>query len=1531
MGGVLNTNQAFTLAILLHCAVSSSNAQESDARLSEPMVVELSEAGEEWVQSAEESCIGCTEGTLETTNGPDVIVGNIYEVSSFGSTIGISAFSIGTVSCNIGDQPLSWVTNTNRHPVIGQNMFRLKDGRFEQIGQSWLKHAFLAFSEGLCFADCQPTNGTLLGVHCSDPYSATLNGAQYNLGPKYQVNASTGYFPYPPANPSYIGVTPRRLQVTHTDLNPLQNGGGQYFVEAQYVTSDDAEAGNKDNNASYAPINVFGSGSSWTIRLSGTTRRKKPGIRAWKDHDPSVVETDVQVPDDGLMIVAAKVTDLGVGKWHYEYAVQNLNSHRSAGSFSVPIDPTAALENIEFHTTRYHSGEPYIPTDWPTRRTDGRLTWYTATYLENQDANALRWGTLYNFRFDADRPPQSTTIELGLFRPGTPASVSAQTVGPLTEPADCNKNGVPDPTDIKNQTSEDCDSDSIPDECEVVIATSVSLTSGLVDPVAIAAIPEDADRLFVVERGGRVRLFNGDALLSTPFLDISDRVGSNAGQGLSGIAFAHDYFDNGYFFVQYGDPGGAVVIARYTTSEIASQADGDSELVLKRITSRNAIPSAGQLHFGPDGLLYSGLGSVAGIADEIPVAQDPASLLGKVIRLDVNRPPDYIPLANPFVGPALPVDEIWAMGLHDPRRFSFDRSTGDLYVADSGDTTVDEIDIQRAASRGGENYGWPCLEGTECTGQAGCSCSSRLLISPIHQVPRMGSDCPGLVGGLVYRGCSFPNLQGHYFFSDSCPETIYSFRTEDGLVHDIVDRTAELTPDDGPIGTIAAFGEDAAGEMYFATSNGELFKVVRDPMPQTDCGDGLLNPGEECDDGNSEEGDGCSAFCRIEPRPVNDRCARTIPIREETVTFDTHGAGSDGPDESLLCQIDDAVESDVWFCYTAGCTGTATLDFCGGTFDPIVAVYTGCNCPTTRSATVCDIGCAFEEGLTIPVSACGSYLLRVGGFLGEQRIGKLSITCDPDPIQNDCNENGVDDASELRCLTEHDNNENGVLDSCETNGDPIRGGRLYDQWWSVLGIPPPESDHPLWSSRPDVVSNSAGGAATWRCVECHGWDYQGVNGQYGTGPHRTGFRGVLGSEMNAEVIRQLLSTPPEKGKNPSGHGYGGYLNADDLNDLVAFLLSGAIGTDVLIDPISGQFQGDPVNGAADYALVGSAYQCLKCHGADGTYIDFGTKESPSYLGTVAHEDPWRFLHRTRMGTPNGAMLGWLQNEGDDQSAADIGKYVQATFPIECVSNDQCDDGITCTVDRCDSNGRCVYQPDDSTCTQDSDFCNGPEVCDPVSGCQSAGNPCSEPSACDNTAQSCGCLSPLMTAAGSRYLAILVRAARDNVPFGFAITPECDASVVRYLSVPDGPDRIARIVSDPSEAAHLTASEWGEVVFAYGVEIVPETTYQARSDCGLPNRPMFSGFAEATTFSWGDVLGLDEVVGITDPDGEVSFLDISAVVDGFRAIPEALPFRRLDLFGCVPDQTVDFLDVAGCVDAFKGLSYRRGSRCPGPCW
>jgi hypothetical protein len=388
--------------------------------------------------------------------GGDIITGDVIQVLNTTSQGGIEAVTFGTMACNMGDQPLDWFASTTQHPVTTSSLFRLQTidsvSRFEQVGIGWVAHEFFALSQATCCTDCQPTNGQALGVRCSSPLGASYQSFHANLAPRFDINAFTGEFPFPPSNPPIVGSIARRVQVAIADLDPRQNGGGSYFVESMYVHPDEAGWGNQFNNASWRPVVVSGTGDAWNLALSGAATREQPAIYAWKSAVPSVMLAEQIVPGEGLFIVGANVTEIAPGQWHYEYAVENINSDRSARSFRVPLPPGSGASQIGFHDVTYHDGDgaggqDVDGTDWASNVIGPELVWQTQTWEENINANALRWGTLYNFRFVTTTAPVEGDVTLGLFKPSpsldapVPNSIAVRTLVPAAAtivcPADC--------------------------------------------------------------------------------------------------------------------------------------------------------------------------------------------------------------------------------------------------------------------------------------------------------------------------------------------------------------------------------------------------------------------------------------------------------------------------------------------------------------------------------------------------------------------------------------------------------------------------------------------------------------------------------------------------------------------------------------------------------------------------------------------------------------------------------------------------------------------------------------------------------------------------------------------------------------------------------------------------------------------------------------------------------------------------------------------------------------------------------------
>ncbi|MCB9852957.1 MAG: hypothetical protein H6819_07665 [Phycisphaerales bacterium] len=367
---------------------------------------------------------------------PDVVYTNCTNVATYGPVGNMYAYALSSTTCNIGSMTLLWGTSHNGTPALAMNAYRIFDGRLEQIGQGWVKHSCCAAAGSGCGLTCQGGGGSQLGAGCSDVYGAGYNGGQSRLGPRFEINAFTGNIT--PA-PSDIGdAVYKRLQIEVGDMSTANYPGAQYLIEGVYVGSDDAAAGNGWNNASYRMASI--SQSTFDMTMLDQMHVSVPAIYAWRDHgnglntpDNRVEVQQVDVPGEGIFHLASKVTDNGDGTWRFDYAVYNLNSDRSGGSFSVPLG-AATPTNIGFKDVDYHSGEPYDNTDWAVSIDGTTITWAsTSTYDQDPMSNALRWGTMYNFWFTSDVGPNDELgeVTLGLFKPGTPTSVSATTQVPL--------------------------------------------------------------------------------------------------------------------------------------------------------------------------------------------------------------------------------------------------------------------------------------------------------------------------------------------------------------------------------------------------------------------------------------------------------------------------------------------------------------------------------------------------------------------------------------------------------------------------------------------------------------------------------------------------------------------------------------------------------------------------------------------------------------------------------------------------------------------------------------------------------------------------------------------------------------------------------------------------------------------------------------------------------------------------------------------------------------------------------------------
>jgi glucose/arabinose dehydrogenase len=342
----------------------------------------------------------------------------------------------------------------------------------------------------------------------------------------------------------------------------------------------------------------------------------------------------------------------------------------------------------------------------------------------------------------------------------------------------------------------------------------VEVASGLVSPVHLSA-PKGDSRLFIVEQTGRIRIVKDGALLPTPFLDIQDRLTSGGERGLLSVAFHPDYASNGYFYVDYTDRAGDTRIERYHVGTNPDVADPASGKLLLRIDQPYANHNGGLVLFGPDGMLYIGMGDGGSGGDPRGNGQDRHALLGKILRIDVDHGDPYgIPATNPYAT-AGGAKEVWAVGMRNPWRFTFDPPSGLMIIADVGQNAWEEIDVAPASSAG-LNYGWNTMEGTHCYRTPVCSRGGLTL--PILEYSH--SDGCSVTGGVVYRGHDVPALVGHYLYADYCQGWIRSFRIRNGAA------TAQTRWSLASPGSITSFGQDSAGEVYVLVSGGKVYRLA---------------------------------------------------------------------------------------------------------------------------------------------------------------------------------------------------------------------------------------------------------------------------------------------------------------------------------------------------------------------------------------------------------------------------------------------------------------------------------------------------------------------------------------------------------------------------------------------------------------------------------------------------------------------------------------------------------------------------------
>ena len=352
---------------------------------------------------------------------------------------------------------------------------------------------------------------------------------------------------------------------------------------------------------------------------------------------------------------------------------------------------------------------------------------------------------------------------------------------------------------------------------------TVRIVNGLSAPTDIQNAADGSGRLFIVQQAGLIRVMRNGALVSTPFLDIRNKTTLDGERGLLGLAFPPGFATKQRFYVDYTDLNGDTIIAQYRVSANPDVVDASSEIVLMKIAQPFANHNGGQVRFGPDGFLYIAMGDGGSGGDPLKNGQNLGALLGKLLRIDVESDPGHvrIPGTNPFVNTAGARGEIWAYGLRNPWRFSFDRATADLWIADVGQDTYEEVDFQQASSRGGENYGWNLMEGLHCYLPG---CVQQGLTLPIVEYTHDGGNC-SVTGGFVYRGRLSPGMRGIYLYGDYCSGRIWGIeRQVGGWSNRVLLSSGFLIP---------TFGEDEGGEVYVANAgDGAIYRIDGSHAPR---------------------------------------------------------------------------------------------------------------------------------------------------------------------------------------------------------------------------------------------------------------------------------------------------------------------------------------------------------------------------------------------------------------------------------------------------------------------------------------------------------------------------------------------------------------------------------------------------------------------------------------------------------------------------------------------------------------------------
>jgi|GEM_PF-392194 len=965
--------------------------------------------------------------------GPDVIVGDLPNASNYvpnaTNDVGFDAYAIGTTSCNKGDLPFNWYSSgggDNRHPVIGQNLFRLNSGRFEQIGQAWLKHGFTALQGTVCantdgfsqVACSTNPNGQKLGVGCSDPYSSGLNGSQSGLGPKWQVDASRGLFPqgFPtPTIPTGGSEVAGRLRVRSTDVT----AGSTYWVEGQYIAGDDASSGYDTNNASYRACTV----DSATLGLTGPTIREKPAIYAWQVADPTVTISTVDLANDGLYILGCKVTSNGgsPATWTYEYALYNFNSHQSANRFTVPKqNGGVTVSAVGFHDVDYHSGEPNAVNpanpavdDWSFNISNTAVQWtgpihagsvpvYTMDPVipfkvtsmtpgtgNDHSANALRWATLFNFRFTATVAPASGRVEVGMFRPGTRSSFTMN----IQTPGGAVVGTAPTGSCCIGQT------------CSITTQTACGGTFRQVDGACTPNPCAEPARGACCQQIGanQVCRFSTQASCAVSFPS-SSYLGDGSTCQPSPCATI-----------------GACCIGATCTSTTQAACSG----TWTSSVGCTSNPCSGSCCIGTACTVTTpaactGSYTATGTCTPNPCAgaccaldttcsiTNPASCVGNFRGTGTTCTP------SPCVGP---VNDSCAQAL------------GVCPGTPVTGTTINAVDDGNALCANSANspdvwyFYIPATSGNVvadlCTASYDCALSI------------WTGECPGTLQ-VACDDDSCGNLRSSLTFAATAG-TRYLVRVS-GYNLNTGTFTLTLTSTTGcnntpPTGTCCTAGVCTVTTQVACAATWTSGGVCTpNPCAQTtgaccNAGNCTVTTAAACGSNWTLAGTCAVNTCP----PLTDDCANRAGVGLGTTPFNTTYATTDGPTHTLcLGSGDSNVGKDIWFNYPAGFTGTLDVDTCGSTFDTKVAVYDGFGCLDFNArilacnddnSTPPPLGCGsagnLQSFLTINVVAGTSYTIRVGGYTTggttntASGAGQLTLTAHPVPTGSCCAVNGT--------------------------------------------------------------------------------------------------------------------------------------------------------------------------------------------------------------------------------------------------------------------------------------------------------------------------------------------------------------------------------------------------------------------------------------------------------------------------------------------------------------------------------------------